>query len=100
VAGFLASLFDFSFTTFITTKLIRVLYILGMVLAGFSALGFAFSGFAHSFFFGLFTLVIVAPLMFLAFIIYSRVVLELIIVLFRASEHLAEIARQGRVPLR
>jgi hypothetical protein len=36
--GFLASLFDLSFTSFVTTKLIKVLYVLGMILAALWAL--------------------------------------------------------------
>ncbi len=41
-------------------------------------------------------LVIVAPVVFLALVIYMRVMMELIIVIFRVAEHLTEMTRQGR----
>jgi hypothetical protein len=93
--GFLASLFDLSFTSFITTKLIKVLYVLGMIGAALGSLGFAFSGFKAGSVSGLITLVL-APVIFLFGVIYFRVMMELVMVIFRAAEHVAEIARQGR----
>lgn len=45
---------------------------------------------------GVLVMLFVAPLVFLACVIYSRVVLEITIVVFRMAEHTAEIARQGR----
>ena len=94
--GFLASLFDMSFTSFVTTKLIKVLYVLGILGAGLMALSIATSGFARGAGTGLLALIIVAPIVFFLCVIYSRVILELIIVVFRVAEHVAEIARQGR----
>jgi hypothetical protein len=41
-------------------------------------------------------MLVVAPLVFLATVIYARVLLEIMIMVFRMAEHLAEIARQGR----
>ena len=95
--GFVASLFDLSFTSFITTKLIKVLYVLGIIGAALTALGFAFSGFKAGSLSGLITLVL-APILFLFGVIYFRVMMELVMVIFRAAEHVAEIARQGRKP--
>ena len=101
VAGgnFFASLFDLSFTSFITTKLIKILYVIGVILAGLWALGLIIGGFAKSTLAGVFMLIIVAPLAFFFAVIYWRVVMELIIVIFRAAEHLGEIARQTRRPV-
>lgn len=96
--GFFASLFDTSFSSFITTKIIKVLYILTMVLLGLVALGFVVSAFTVSTGFGLLTLVILAPLMFLLYLIYARVVLELFIAIFRIMEtnfELVALSRQG-----
>jgi uncharacterized membrane protein len=94
--GFVASLFDFSFTSFVTTKLVKLLYGIGVVFAAMAALAFAGAGFTHSLFFGFLTLLI-APLMFFAAVIYWRVLMELIIVLFRAAEHLTEISRRSNI---
>jgi hypothetical protein len=95
-SGFLASLFDFSFTRFVTTKLIKILYAIGVAVAAIVALGFTLSAFGQNIIFGLVTLFVLAPLVFLTATIYWRVMMELVIVLFRAAEHLAEIARQAR----
>ena len=44
-AGFLGALFDFSFTSFVTTKIIKVLYVLILVLVSISALVFTIAAF-------------------------------------------------------
>jgi len=94
--GFLSSLFDLSFTNFVATKLIKVLFVLCIVISALFALGLAAGGFRQDTGTGLLMLVIVAPIVFLLSVTYARVLLELVIVVFRMAEHLAEIAEQGR----
>ena len=94
--GFLGSLMDLSFTSFVTTKLIKVMYILDMVLIGLIALLIIGAGFATSPILGFVFIITVAPLFVLFALIYTRVILELIIVLFRIAENTAEMASQGR----
>jgi len=84
--GFFGSLFDLSFSSLVTTKVIKVLYVLSMIIIGLSALVFIGAAFAESVAAGLFVLVIVAPLVALLYLIYARVILEVIIVLFRILE--------------
>ena len=94
--GLLESLFDFSFTSLVTTKLIKFLYVLSI--AGL-ALGLLFSviiGFIASPAAGVIALLF-SPLFFFAGICYARVMLEMIIVVFRISEHTTEIAQQVRI---
>ena len=43
--GFLGALFDFSFSEFITIKLIKILYILGIIFSTIVAIIFIVSGF-------------------------------------------------------
>jgi hypothetical protein len=94
--GFLASLFDFSFTALITSKVIKFLYGLSILGAGLGGLGFIIGGFSHSVALGLVMLFIVAPLYFLLVVMYARVLLEIITVIFQIAEHVAEIAAQSR----
>lgn len=94
--GFVGALFDFSFTSFITTKLIRLLYVLGMLAAAGFAVTIFTGGLAAGGFIGMLTAFIGAPLVFLIGIIYIRVMLELIIVLFRMAEHTADVAASLR----
>jgi hypothetical protein len=93
---FFTSLFDFSFSEFITTKIIKILYGLSIVLNGFFALFLIVIGFGRSTVAGILMLLIVAPLVFLLGVIYTRVLLENMIVLFRIGENIQEIAKQGR----
>jgi Domain of unknown function (DUF4282) len=81
--GFLASLFDFSFTTFITGRIIKILYVLSTIIVALWTLAFVLFAFKASTGFGIITLVLLAPLFFLFSMIYVRVVLELIMVIFR-----------------
>lgn len=94
--GFFATLFDFSFTTLITSKVIKFLYGLSVIGAGLGAVGFIIAGFSNSVALGLVMLVIGAPLYFLLVVVYARVLLEIIMVIFQMAEHVAEIAAQGR----
>lgn len=94
--GFLASLFDISFSSLITTKVIKVLYVLSMILIGLLALVFIAVAFAQSVGAGLFTLIIVAPLAALLYLVYTRVLLEVIICLFRIMESNVELVQLQR----
>jgi len=92
--GFLASLFDFSFAHFITAKLIRVLYALFLILTGLGVLAMLVSGFGQGFGYGI-VMLILAPLVFLLAAMYFRVVLEVLIVVFRIAENVEKIAERG-----
>jgi hypothetical protein len=95
--GFFESLFDFSFTAFITSKIIKFLYGLSIAGAALVSLFIIVLGFNISTTTGVLALIIGAPLFFLLCVIYARVLLEIVIVIFRISEHAAEIAQKGRI---
>jgi hypothetical protein len=94
--GFVASLFDVSFSSLVTTRVIKVLYILSMILIGLAALSFIGVAFANSAAAGLFTLVIIAPLVSLLYLTYVRVLLELVIAIFRIMETNVELVALQR----
>jgi uncharacterized membrane protein len=94
--GFLASLFDVEFKSLITTKVIKVLYILSMIVIGLAALAFVGAAFANSVAGGLIVLLIVAPLMALLYLIYVRVLLEIVIAVFRIMETNTELVTLQR----
>ena len=93
--GVFASLFDMSFTEFVTTRIIHVLYIIAIVLAGIGALSILGSGFATGRGAGILGALIVAPLMFIFWVLMSRVWLEVIIVAFRIAENTGRLVEQG-----
>ncbi len=89
--GFFRALFDFSFTEFVTTRLIRLLYAIGVLLAAVAALVAILRGFNAGAGAGIVAL-IVSPLIFLLVVILARVWLEIIIVVFRIAEYLRDMA--------
>lgn len=96
-ASFLGALFDFSFSTFVTPKVIKVLYISIMTLAGLAAAGFIITAFAANTGFGLITLIIIAPLFFFITIALYRITLEFFMVIFRMAEDIAAMRDRGRL---
>ena len=74
--GFFSSLFDFSFKTFITPTIIRIVYGIVMVLAGLAALFLVVVSFRSSAAAGVIVLLIVAPIVFLFSVILYRIFLE------------------------
>ena len=90
--GFFASLFDFSFRSFITTRIIQVLYVLAIIAAGFWAVALLVAGLSQGGATAFFALVGAIIGFFLA-IIYIRVLLELVIVIFRIGEHTESMAQ-------
>lgn len=85
--GFLRPLFDFSFTQPITVEMMKFLYLLSILSAGLMALFFIVAGFETSLWFGIFVLLVGAPVVFLITVIFSRVFLEMILVVFRMADH-------------
>jgi hypothetical protein len=94
--GFLASLFDTSFASLVTPRVIKVIYIITMVVIGLAAVAWIIAAFADSVALGLVVLVIVAPLLALLYLIYTRVLLEVILALFRIMESNQELVQLQR----
>ena len=97
--SFFASLFDVDFESFITPRIVKVLYVLTMVVFGLAALAYVIWAFTESIVFGLLMLVIIAPLMFLLYLIYTRVVLEIFLAIFRIMESNFELVALQRQAL-
>lgn len=92
--GFFSSLFDYSFTSFVTPRIIKVLYVLATIVISLSTLALILAAFKGSSGFGV-VMLVVGPLFFLLSMIYARVFLELVIVFFRINGNVQEI-RDGR----
>lgn len=89
--GFIASLFDFRFNSFVTPRVVRVVYVIAMIMIGLSALGFMLFAFKVSVLFGIVALCILCPLYFLLYVALWRIALELIMVIFRIGDDLRSI---------
>ncbi len=92
--GFFGSLFDFKFRFFITSKLIRFIYVLAFLFALLAYVSLVVAAFFESTLMGLLGLFIVGPIAFFLLLIYARVMLELIMVLFSIAENVEVLSRQ------
>ena len=96
--GFFAGLFDLSFSSFITTKIIKALYVFWMAVTGILLVigivgGIVRIGDDP----GIGVLMVLAsPLAALLYIVLGRIYLELLIVLFRIAENIGDINRKTR----
>ncbi len=93
--GFLGALFDFSFTSFVTTKIIKVLYVLILILTVLTALIYTYIAFHANALFGLLTLVIGDPLFIIIVMAFWRLVLESFVVRFRIAEDVRALRERG-----
>lgn len=86
VKGFFSSLFDFSFTEFITPRIIKLLFVLAIIISAIFALFIFFVGITRGGLEALLTLIL-APLVFLLYVVGARVWLEVIMVMFRIADN-------------
>jgi hypothetical protein len=100
--GFLGSLFDFSFSSFVTPKIIKVLYVLftlwtALVALIITIIGFKTGGVGG----GLVVLIVIVPIFVLLTLGIYRVVLEAFMVVFRIYEEMKQLrANSDRASLR
>lgn len=85
--GFFGSLFDLSFQSLVATKLIKVLYVWSLIVIGLTAVLFAAVAFSFSGVLGAFVLFVLAPMFSLLYVVYTRVVLEFFMAVFRIVEN-------------
>jgi uncharacterized protein DUF4282 len=88
--GFIGTLFDFSFTEFVTTKVIKVLLGLALVVNFIITIAFIVGAFQVGWLGGILVLIL-SPIIYLVLMLFSRIYLELIIVVFRIAENLTAI---------
>ena len=93
--SFFESLMDTRFNSLITPKLIRFLYIVGMIALAIGTLVWVIAGFTHSAGEGVLFLIL-APIVALVYLIVVRLYLELIVVAFKIRDAAEEIAENTR----
>ena len=83
--GFLPALFDFTFTHFVTPKLVRFVYLLAPIALGIAWLFWVFVGFARGAGTGL-AVLILGPILFIIYLAIIRMTLEFYLSIVRMSE--------------
>ncbi len=100
VKGFFSSLFDFSFTSYITPRIIKVIFGIVVIVSALVALILVVAAFRANAAAGILVLIVVAPLAFLLYVISYRVMLEVVMAVFAIAEHTRHMAAQsGGSPL-
>ncbi|MBM4307923.1 MAG: DUF4282 domain-containing protein [Deltaproteobacteria bacterium] len=94
ILPFLHALFDLSFKQRVSLKVIKAIYILSILSAALAALICIIAGFYGPRFFGIFMLLIGAPLIFLLVVLYSRVLLEAVLFKFQTADPKPETEKQ------
>lgn len=94
--GFFGSLFDLSFTSFVTTKLIKLLFVLAIIASALGAIGLIVYTNTRLTPIPSWLGIVLAPIAFFLYVLIARVYMEIIMVTFRMVEYLREIAEQGR----
>jgi hypothetical protein len=89
--GFFGSLFDYSFSSYITPKIIKVLYVLATVLVALWTLVIILLAFRASSALGILALIIGGPIYFVIAMIGVRVTLEFLSAFFRIHGDVQEI---------
>lgn len=84
--GLLGSLFDFQFRSLITTKIIRFVYMLVVILYSLGAIGIFFTALASGTAAGVFAAFIFVPLGYLLYLTLTRIWMEILIVVFRIGD--------------
>ncbi len=92
--GFVQALMDFSFTLFVSESLVKILYYLGIVLFAIFGIVAVVVGFMNGISYGIGAL-IMAPVLFVVFVVALRVLLEFVIVVFRIADFADQIAKNS-----
>jgi len=89
-------LFDISFSSLVTPKVVKFVYVLSMVLIGLLAVVFVLAAFRANAGVGVLTLFVLAPAVSLLYLTYTRMFLEFLIALFRIMENSDQLVALGR----
>ncbi|MEJ5227684.1 DUF4282 domain-containing protein [Thermodesulfovibrio sp.] len=88
--GFFSTLFDWSFTDFITLKIVKFIFIIGLVIIGLATIAIVFSSFQGGTTSGLLMLIL-SPVFFFFMVLIHRIYCEILIVIFKVADYLREI---------
>ncbi len=88
---FLKNLFDFSFKKFVTTGIIRLIFWINVLAAGALGILTIVGGFQESLGLGILVLIF-TPIIYIIYVAIIRMLLEVVVVVFRIGEYTEEIA--------
>jgi hypothetical protein len=89
--GILENIFDFSFSEFVTPKIIKILFVLGIVIAAAMTVMLIVTTFMQSVVAGLIVLIL-SPIVFGLYVLAARIWCELIVVAFSIADNTRRMA--------
>ena len=92
--GFVASLFDLSFTEFVTMRVIKALYVLLIILSAIVSVMVLINCIVAGPTMAVLGIICLAPLTFFLYVLMARIWVEVIIVLFRIAENMGLLGEQ------
>jgi hypothetical protein len=90
--GFFSSLFDTNFSSLIVTRVIKVAYVIAIVLISLEAVGALIAALATKKAGAVVAAIILIPIVWLVTLIWIRILLELVIIIFRIGEDVRQIS--------
>jgi hypothetical protein len=94
-SGFFSSLFDMNFTKYITGSVIKFLYWLVVILSTLTAAAYLLLAFAHGGVGYIVAAIVIVPIVWIVELIVYRVLLEIVMIIFRMSDDIRAIRQQG-----
>ena len=96
--GLLASLFDMSFSSFITTRIIKLIFALGILCSAVWAIAVIVMGFTQGGAFAGVLMLLLSPIFFLLAVLGARMYCEMVIVAFRIAENTTRLVELAEGP--
>jgi hypothetical protein len=90
--SFFKTLFDFSFSEYVTTKIIKFLYVVTIIIAALTWLGVLIFSLGQRNALAVIAALILCPIAFVLQVIFTRVGYEILIVVFGIAEHTRDMA--------
>ncbi len=95
--GFLRTLFDLKFDNLVTVKVVKFVYVLVLIVATLYYIAVTIVAFRVSSALGAVWLLIVGPIAFLVYVVLWRLLLELVIAVFKISENTSKLVTGSAV---
>lgn len=91
--SFISSLFDFTFTSYVTPKFLKFLFVVGIIVAILATIVAIITGFMSHIAIGVIVLIL-SPIIFFLYVLFVRIYIELVMILFRIQADVAKLVEQ------
>ena len=93
--GFIKSLHDFRFVSFVAMRMLKVLYVIITILYSLAALGFLIGAIVSANAASIILGVILVPIGYIVYLVFARLTIEVIMVIFRIGADVRSLAERS-----